>query len=197
METDQQMHLIYLVLLGIFVGSYFFFDAGAKFGQNLKMALVWFGIFAGVSLGYKFFSDQNPRDLVEASRPKVSSFVDREVELRRARDGHFYVTLDVNGTPVRFVVDTGASLVVLSQEDAARAGMNSADLHFTRRASTANGEVQIAPVTLEEVVLGGYIDSGVRAAVNGGVLDTSLLGMSYLRRFQKIEIEGDKLTLVR
>ncbi|QHQ34914.1 retropepsin-like aspartic protease family protein [Algicella marina] len=197
MDADQNMQLVYLVLLGVFVGSYFFFDAGARLGQNVKMAFVWFGIFGIVIIGFKLFEDASIREATLRETPRVSSFVDREIELDRARDGHFYVTLDINGAPVRFVVDTGASLVVLNEDDARKTGLEPETLRYTGRARTANGQVSIAPITLKEVTLGGVTDTRVRAAVNGGRLDTSLLGMSYLNLFSKIEIAGNRMTLVR
>ncbi len=197
MDIDQNAQLIYLILLGLFVGGYFFFDAGAKFGQNLKLAIVWFGIFGAVVVGYHLFEEAETRGATLRDTSKVTSFVDREVKLRRARDGHFYVTLDVNGADVRFVVDTGASLVVLNERDARRIGLDPETLRFTGRASTANGQVKIAPITIDEISIGGLSHTRVRGAVNGGRLDTSLLGMSYLKLFSKIEIAGNRMTLVR
>lgn len=196
MGTDDNVQLVYLILLGLFVGSYFFFDAGAKFGQNLKLAIVWFGIFGSVIVGYQMFQDAGVEQASVSDTSRVTSFVDREISLSRARDGHFYVTLEVNGAPVRFVVDTGASLVVLNERDARKIGLDPETLRFSSRARTANGEVRIAPVILDDIAIGGFSHSGVRAAVNGGQLDTSLLGMSYLRLF-RIEIEDSRMKLTR
>jgi aspartyl protease family protein len=114
-----------------------------------------------------------------------------------ARDGHFYLSLDLNGVPVRFVIDTGASDMVLSGADAARIGLDTDQLIFSGRALTANGMVQTAPVRLDTVALGGLIDQDVRAVVNRGDLTESLLGMSYLRRFDRLEISGGQLVLER
>ena len=99
--------------------------------------------------------------------------------------------------PVRFLVDTGASELVLSLADAARVGIDPASSAFVGRARTANGMVATAPVRLGRVEFGGFSDSGVPASVGGGELDVSLLGMSYLDRFASIEIEGDRMTLRR
>ncbi|MEM9428941.1 MAG: TIGR02281 family clan AA aspartic protease [Pseudomonadota bacterium] len=194
MTSDQTANLIYLVLLGLFAGSYFLFDAGRRFSENLKLAVVWLGVFVAVIAGYNLLEQSDARQIAE---PRVTTFVNDEVVLRRARDGHFYVTIDINDAPVKFVVDTGASLVVLNEEDASRVGYHNRDLHFSGQASTANGRVRIAPITIEEVTLAGFTDRHVRGAVNGGRLDTSLLGMSYLNRFEKIEISGAEMKLIR
>ena len=83
------------------------------------------------------------------------------IELRRGRDGHFHAELEVNGKPVRFMVDTGASDIVLSRRDAERVGLDPGALTFPGRAMTANGAVGTAAVRLGVVKLGGFTDTGV------------------------------------
>lgn len=122
---------------------------------------------------------------------------DEGIQLRRGSDGHFHATLEINGAPVRFIVDTGASSVVLTREDARRVGLDPGRLDYTRIANTANGTVRGAPVTLDEVRFGGTVERNLRAVVNGGDLFSSLLGMDYLDRFRRITVEGDTLTLAR
>ena len=96
-----------------------------------------------------------------------------------------------------FLVDTGASQVVLNQEDAARIGLNPDTLNYSGIAQTANGEVATAPVRLDRVELGEIKDIRVIASVNSGQMESSLLGMSYLSRFKSIEIHRDILILNR
>ena len=95
------------------------------------------------------------------------------------------------------VIDTGASDIVLSESDAELLGYPVGDLIYSGRASTANGTVPIARVKLDTITLGRFTDRNIRATVNGGELDTSLLGMRYLSRFHKIEIMGSTMTLTR
>ena len=97
--------------------------------------------------------------------------------------------------PVQFVVDTGASDMVLTRSDARRLGIDPAGLAYVGQAQTANGVVQTARVRLHDVRLGTTTLPEVGASVNAGQLDTSLLGMSVLRRFSKIEIAGDRMIL--
>jgi len=115
----------------------------------------------------------------------------------RANDGHYYVTLDIDDTPVRFVIDTGASDVVLTQDDARKIGIDVDNLFFGGIANTANGEVRTARVKLHNVRLGEITDLVIPASVNAGEMDTSLLGMSYLQRYNKIELGGGKMVLRR
>ena len=118
-------------------------------------------------------------------------------EIVRGNDRHFHLTLEVNGQNVRFIVDTGASDIVLTQEDATRVGLDVDTLAYLGRASTANGVVETASVVLDQIALGDLVDRDVRASVNGGEMFGSLLGMSYLNRFSEISIRRDRLVLKR
>ena len=119
------------------------------------------------------------------------------IEVPRAFDGHYYLSARVNGAVIDFVVDTGATDIVLTRDDAERAGIPLGSLAFTGQARTANGVVRTAPVRLNEVRMGDLADQDVRAVVNDGEMEQSLLGMSYLNRFSRIEISGDRLVLER
>ena len=109
--------------------------------------------------------------------------------------GHYVVEAMVNGTPVDFLVDTGASHVVLAPADAARLGIRPAQLRFTGRAETANGTVGLAPVTLRELRIGQLSRHGVAAVVNEAPMGISLLGMSFLDGLEGWEARGDRLLL--
>ena len=98
---------------------------------------------------------------------------------------------------MRFLVDTGASGIVLSRRDAEKVGLDPGGLAYLGTAQTANGRVATAGVRLGLVRLGTFTDTGVPASVTEGGLDTSLLGMSYLDRFANIAISGDVMTLTR
>jgi aspartyl protease family protein len=114
--------------------------------------------------------------------------------LDRAADGHFYATAEVNYAPIRFLVDTGASVVALSEADARRANIAFDPAAFTVIGRGAGGAVRGQPVTLDGVLLDGRRESGVPAVVIAGA-DRSLIGQSLLRRYARVEIEGDRLTL--
>lgn len=119
------------------------------------------------------------------------------IEVPSARDGHYHLVVGVNGTPVEFLVDTGASSVVLSDRDARRAGIDVDNLAFTGFANTANGTVRTAEVWVDELALGGASLRNFPVSVNGGQMSFSLLGMDYLETFDRIEISGGQLVLER
>jgi aspartyl protease family protein len=193
MDADSIARLVYLLLLLAWVGVFAALGRRRRWGKALRDLGVWGLIIAMAVVAYGF-RDVLRRELMPASYVEVAGGA---IELRRQADGHFRAELEVNGVPVRFVVDTGASLIVLSREDAARVGIDPATLAFDGRARTANGAVSIASVRLDEVAFGPVDERRVRAAVNGGDLDESLLGMNYLNRFERIEISGDRMRLVR
>ncbi len=193
MTSDQTASIIYLVLLGAVVGGYFFLANRRNLGRTLRQGGLWVLIFIGVIVGYGLWGD-----LRETVIPRQAVFADQgRIEVPIARDGHYHMTLDINGAMVRFVVDTGASDIVLTQDDARRAGIELDGLPFMGIANTANGEVRTARVRLDSVSLGAITDRGVPALVNGGEMTGSLLGMAYLNRFSEVSFGGGKMVLTR
>ena len=108
--------------------------------------------------------------------------------------GQFWVDGAANGASIRFLVDTGASSVVLTLADAAAGGIGRGSLAFTVRVSTANGIARAAPVRLREVRIGQLSVNDVQAFVAEN-LQTSLLGMTFLKRIEGFEIRDGVLTL--
>ncbi len=118
----------------------------------------------------------------------------RTLVYRADRRGHFSLTAAVNGAPIRLIVDTGASLVALTLDDASAAGIGRSELVFNQITQTANGRVRFAPVTLREVRIGQLSIESVPAAVIEN-LDQSLLGMSFLKRLKSFEMREGALTI--
>ena len=193
LSNDDLAVLVYLVLLLIIIGGSMVISSRRQLNKTLQQGALWALIFVGVVGAYSL------RDRLEASfYPERPFIIDRgTVSFNRARDGHFYAELDVNGQKIEFVIDTGATDIVLSEQDAVTLGYPISELIYSGRASTANGAVPIARIKLDSVVLGRFVDQNIPATVNGGELATSLLGMRYLGRFSKIEIVGSRLTLTR
>jgi aspartyl protease family protein len=193
MESWEIGNLIYLGVLGAAVLGWYLTEHRRNLGRMFKQGLAWMFIFvaviAAIGLWEDIRDDLAPRQAVFAE--------DQRIELPRAPDGHYHITLQVNGQPLRFVVDTGASGVVLTKQDAAKAGLDPDALGYIGQAMTANGPVKTAPVRLDHVALGPIVDTNLPAFVNGGKMDVSLLGMTYLNRFERIEISGGKLVLER
>jgi aspartyl protease family protein len=136
-------------------------------------------------------------DVASASQPAARHPVQtpNETVYRRARDGHFYVDADVNGTRIHFLVDTGATFVSLSPDDARSAGLRLFESDYTARTMTANGVTRVAPVTLPQIELDQLRLFDVRAVVLEKPLPVSLLGMSFLSRLQGYETRNDELVL--
>ncbi|SDC18541.1 retropepsin-like aspartic protease family protein [Ruegeria marina] len=193
MDTDDTARLIYMSLLGAALLFWFVTHNRASLGKSVQMALAWVFIFIGVIAVVGLWEDI--RGTVNGT-PRISVSENR-IEIPRSPDGHYYATLIVDGQPLRFLVDTGASQVVLSHSDADRLGIDTGALNYFGRAYTANGEVRTAPVKLDQVQLGGFADQNITAWVNQGEMSESLLGMEYLQRFSRIEIADGRLILSR
>ena len=194
MENIETDRLIYLIVLLVMVAGWFWVQArGDGRNRTLQYAAVWGMIFVGGAAAVGLWQDIS-RD---TARPQMVVADGDQIAVPRARDGHYYLTLQINGNPIRFVVDTGATEMVLTQADAARVGLDLDSLNYLGRANTANGEVRTAFVRLDQVALGGIVDQNVPAVVNEGEMEGSLLGMGYLQRWGRIEIAGGELVLTR
>lgn len=128
-------------------------------------------------------------------KPRRTASV-RPVVIDRASDGHFWINGFVAGDRVRFLVDTGASMVVLSPQDARRLGFDLWQEEYTGRVQTPGGELRAAMVVLPEIEIGDrIIIYQVRAAVLAEGNGPSLLGQSFLRHLSGIQIDGDRMIL--
>lgn len=191
MDGETTGRLFYLVLLLLAVGGYVIVEFRHRMGQTLRTAAAWGLIFVGVMAGYGLWNDLKT-DL--APQQMISDA--GEIVIPRAEDGHYYITLTVNGTPIEFMADTGATNMVLSQDDARRLGIDLDSLVYLGRAQTANGTVATARVELPQVELGPYRDTDFAAWVNQGEMEMSLLGMEYLSLY-RVEIAGQEMVLRR
>jgi len=191
--SENWGRLIYLGLLLVAVGGYFLLEVRRRPSRTLQQAAIWGLIFLGALAAAGLWSDIQRQVVL----PDQAVMSDGRIEVNQAPDGHYYLTAEVNGTPTRFVVDTGASQIVLTQRAAERAGIDTNGLAYIGQASTANGIVATAPIRIDSFDLGPIHDQKLRAVVNRGQMDTSLLGMTYLTRFAKVEFSRGKLILER
>jgi len=128
------------------------------------------------------------------SAPSAAAAPPRETVIERSERGHFAAVAEVNGMPVRFIVDTGADIVALSEEDARRANVAFDPGRFEIVGRGASGPVRGARVTLDLIDLDGKRATGVPAVVLEGA-SISLLGHSYLRELRSVSIEQDRMIL--
>ncbi len=172
-------------------------------GQSLRQFGIWVLIILVLVSGYLYRTDLQSfggRLAAGLIPGRAAVFTDsegvQEVVLHKVLNGHFETPVTVNGATVQMLVDTGASRVALSYEDAETLGLNPAGLAFTQTISTANGEARAAPVTLSEVAIGPIVRNDVKAMVTQqGMLDQSLLGMSFLSTLDFLQMQTDELRL--
>ena len=198
-EDFEWAHLLYLLLALVIVGW-----GGLRFRafrplRALKYALLWLLIIGALALGYTFRGelDYVAQRVMAELIPQRGEFGPQTASFRAGEAGHFVVTAQVDGTDVEFLVDTGATHVVLSPKDASLLGMDPDQLDYRRRYNTANGIGLGAPVVLNRVTIGPIELTGVQAAVNQAPMGRSLLGMSFLSRIERYEVRDGRLTLWR
>lgn len=142
-------------------------------------------------------SQARAETVIEAPRAHTtpSSSKPGVAQVMRAADGHYWAEARIDGRAVKVLVDTGASVVVLTREDSLRLGLKLASTDFTSLVQTASGTARAAPVTLSSVAIASAEVHDVRALVVEQGLSQSLLGMSYLGRLSAFEATPTALTL--
>ena len=193
MDGDSIARLAYLGLLGAAVVAWFISQNRQSLNKTLQQAMAWVFIFIGVIAVVGLWEDIRT---TVGPAPQMT-VTGQTIEVPRAADGHYYLPVEINGAPISFLVDTGASQIVLSEQDARRIGVDPDQLNYFGRANTANGEVRTAPVRLDTLTLGPITDRNVSAWVNEGELNKSLLGMDYLHRFSNVQFSNGRLLLSR
>jgi aspartyl protease family protein len=198
--SDDWLQLVKLGAILLLCSSGLLFLRRVRLGETLRNLAIWAAIGGLLLLGYSFrddFSGLGNRIAGELMPSQAIEVGDGEVEIRAGLGGHFTVAATVNGVPVDFLVDTGASDIVLSPADAARSGYDPARLSFTRQYATANGIGRGAPVRLDSIAVGPIAFDGLPASVNEAPMSSSLLGMTFLRALHSYEVRGDVLILRR
>lgn len=193
MSTDNLIYIIALVALLAFLGRGFFSHRDANGSKFLQYGLIWGLIFLGGVLAVGAWEDIK-YSMIGRNGKQMS---DGGISIPRGQGGHYEVTLIMNGEPVDFIVDTGATNIVLTKEDASRLGFDPDTMRYLGQASTANGIVRTHMVRVAKVKIGDIVDENVKVWVNDGELFQSLLGMTYLEKFGRITIENGMMKLER
>lgn len=170
----------------------------ANAGLALRQAMSWVAIALTLVIAYTYRQDLMGAvplpDTQQFTTPAVQT-QHGVVSLGGSGNGHFYADAKVDGTHVRFLVDTGASHVALTPFDAQRLGFDLDELNYRLQYQTANGVAYAAPITLDEISVGSITVHRVRASVSQAGLSQSLLGMSFLGKLNAVELSGDRLIL--
>jgi aspartyl protease family protein len=188
-------YLIYATIMLVILLSSFVVHSRGKGGEVWRAARLWAVIIGALVIGVAFWPDIKSR-VVGMFDPTGGQLRDGKIIFRKSSDGHFYARATINNVPVEFVVDTGATDLVLTKADAKRIGVDLTQLNFNRAVSTANGITRSADVTLKTVILGGKTFRNVSASINDGELDIGLLGMQFLSRFGSLKMTADQLELI-
>jgi aspartyl protease family protein len=198
LSTNDFGSLAYKLLILVFLGSAVLTMFRERFSQAVTAALLWVVVGLVLVIGYSYrFELGNVADRVMAELiPGHVISHGRTIEVARTNAGDFDISAQVNGARVPMVLDTGASSVVLTQQDARAAGLPLEVLNYTVSIDTANGRTRAAQVTLDRLSVGGLEERSVEALiVQPGQLRTSLLGMSFLNRLQSWQVNGDRLIM--
>ncbi|MDD7909068.1 MULTISPECIES: TIGR02281 family clan AA aspartic protease [Pseudovibrio] len=168
-------------------------------GEVLKSILLWGGLGLLLVALYSFrheFSMIKDRVMAELMPGNTVTTAAGEIAIARSGNGQFVLNALVDGTSIQFLVDTGASHITLTSDDARRAQFPMDRLRYTVPVQTANGTGFVAPIRIDHLQIGDVTLNDARAFVaQQGMLNSSLMGMSTLDRFSGIRVEGDRMIL--
>lgn len=171
--------------------------------MGFLIKLVFFGIFA--SLCVAFYGDelvrviQNQARLAQNAAPKElanQAYNLHTIQIPMQRDGHYWLDANINGNDVHLVVDTGASYVTFSYDDAMKLGFPLFENDFNVPVNTAGGRTTMAVIELDVINVDAIELYNVKAFVaRKGMLNVSLLGMNFLNRMERFEFSNQKLII--
>ncbi len=194
---------VFVALLVYFIGG-IVSRYGGRASSMVRDAVTWLTLGLALVTLYSYKEEIAPiaarvvGELLPGSAMTVEQSAGglTEIRIRKRLDGHFNANVDVNGKQIAMIVDTGASSIVLTPEDATKAGIDIRNLAYNIPVLTANGRTFAARVRLDKVAIGHVDRANVDALVaKHGAMTQSLLGMSFLSRLRSYEFSGDFLTL--
>ncbi len=196
-DNDRRMQLIYLcIILAVLTGG-LAARLQARPGTVLAQLGTWGVIFAALILVYSYrneFGGLGERFAAELVPARGTETSPASIVYSAEADGHYHVYGAIDGTSVRFLVDSGASDIVLSPGDARMLGLQPEQLDYTMMAQTANGTVRGAPIRLKTLKVGPIVMHDIPATVNEAEMSFSLLGMEFLRRLKSWGVTNGRLT---
>jgi aspartyl protease family protein len=187
--------IVYEILIILVVSAAL---SSGKIRKNLKNLAIWIGIFIILIAGYSYrheLSGIKEKFLVEIIPSKGIQKATDSISFPVSSDGHFYIRARVNGVPIIFLADTGASHIVLSPADAEKLGFKADELRFDRFYETANGTVRGSSIRIDHLRIGEIHLKEIGASINEAEMRNSLLGMTFFKRLKRYEVKNDALTL--
>ncbi|WP_454849704.1 TIGR02281 family clan AA aspartic protease [Rhizobium binxianense] len=202
LNTDEFGRFVYLLPIALMLAAGIW-ASRRGIGETLRQLLIWLVIILALATLYLYrqealgVGNRLLAGLVPGRAVVVTtSEGGQEVILHKLLDGHFQADVSVDGQTISMLVDTGASMVALSHEDALRVGIDPSQLTYSMTVMTANGRARAAPVTLDQVAIGPIIRNNVAASVaEDGRLGQSLLGMSFLETLGSLQMQTDELRM--
>jgi aspartyl protease family protein len=194
-EGDQAIHALYLVGVLILVGSALAVRR-IPIAQGLKMFVGWVLIFGAAFIVFTLkdeFLALGNRLMLE-TRGGVEQTAPGEIRIRQASDGHFWVTAEVNGEPVRFLIDSGATTTSLSRETAQRVGITASG-GLQAMVRTANGVVMVDRGRAQSIEVGPIRRNDVAVHISDAFGDMNVIGMNFLSTLSSWSVEGRSLVL--
>ena len=191
-------YLIQTIAVLALVSSSLLFVRQVKVKETVRNILMWLGVGAVLVLGFSYQEElmtlgrRLRADLIPGTQLQTSA---NEMVISASDGGGFHANGAVNGTPVRFLVDTGASSIMLTPSDARRLGIDTGSLVFNRAYETANGIGYGASTVVDELTVGHIRLTNVPVSINQAPMRSSLLGMTFLNRMKSFNISGRKLVL--
>jgi len=201
---DGIAQMIYMSIWAALIGSAVL-ASRRPLGHTLKQLVIWLAIFLVVMAGYTLryelqdLASRVTGGVVPGSPITSTDNTGRNrITLIKNRSGHFVAQGSINAKPVRFLVDTGATDIVLANDTAASVGIDTTQLTYNIPVSTANGMTSSARTRIDSIAIGPIEYRNITVMVaRKNALKSSLLGMNFINRLHSFEIRGDRMILTK
>lgn len=187
--------IIYVTIILLMLGA-ILWHIRHNFWRTMYNISRWLLICSFLLAGYAYQKELSviwQRMLWEIN-PNAVMQIEEELYYKKARDGHFHILVAINGVPIEFLLDTGATDVSMNMQDAARCGIDVNALQYNKQYRTANGVVKGADAKVS-ITIANRTFNNFTINVNSGEMDGGLLGMSFLSLFPEVEMTGEQLKI--
>ena len=194
---EHQVSIGYLLSILVFIGFSSTFRNNLRVGKMLKQLSIWLaiGIFLIAAFSFRHDLYSLASRLLGELVPSLGVKVRDSVSVPASKNGHYFILANIKGVSIRFLVDTGASDIILTRKEASRIGFDVDKLKFSKIYSTANGKISAAPVSIKRINIGPFAFKNVSASVNAAEMEHSLLGMTFLDLLSSYEVRDGWLTI--